>query len=216
MSKFFYSGKIKQENFLSKRDVFLNLIYGKWFNLDIEGCLFIAYAIFTFLYQYYLYEYISIPYLLERSIGAILIIIGTFFFSNALWLQYKENTINKILKFRGSFDVIYGIVLLIFPGAAMNLIYFLSGFFLIALGINYLTRPNNKFTKRLLGLLFLLVGLSNTNIISFFTPYDFRPEIFALFLFFLGIYLIYISINYRKEMKAYEDEKKGFTEYKIE
>lgn len=224
MSKFFYSGEIKQENVLSNRDVFLNLIYGKWFNILIAGLLFISYGIFTALYFYFLkniepFNLIN-PDFIKRLSGFILIIMGSLFFGNYLYNKYVKDTINKVLKYRGIFDVVYGILILIFL-TPFSLMLWVFGVFLFSFGLSSLLNKKKKtFLIKLRDILAILIGISlfipdidlgNYIIINYFSL-----QVFTYSLIILGCYLIYLSFNFRKSIKAFEDEEKGFTDYKIE
>lgn len=193
---------MKNKTKLSKRDLYLEKIYGEWFNLVAAGTLFITYAVFAVCYQLFLQDVITFPYILERYPGAILVIMGFFFSGNAIWLRTKKHVKNNVLLARGIFDLLSGIMILIMPKFGMMMTMIVMGLALIHIGIRFLTDADSNLTDFILSVILIPVGVSDIDVINYIVPYNLRVLIFAVFLGCLGIFLIYISKSYRKATKG--------------
>lgn len=181
---------------------YLEKIYGEWYNLVAAGTLFITYGVFALLDQFFLKNSITIPYILERYPGGILIIMGCFFSINALRLRFKDHVDNNVLLARGIFDLLSGIMIIMMPEFGFMMTALVMGLVLIHLGLKYLTSATSNVPEFILSVIFIPVGLSDIDVLNYILPYDLRVLIFALFLACLGVFLIYISGGYRKATAA--------------
>lgn len=215
MSKFYYSGSLEQVNYLSRRDIFLKFIYGKWQTMFLEGMLFLIYGIgivcFELLYNYTDFIKINLPIniVIYGFSGIAIIMSLSFLITSFVIRKQKAQT---FVKKRAVLDLIIGAFILFLPWSVYGIIGSVSIFY----GLNQLIgrKDQNSSFRKFKALLFLASGigllfLSSVNLV-------FANLILALYSIALGIYIILISLSFRKSVTKFDDEQKGFTEYTIE
>lgn len=208
MSKFFYSGSLEQVNYLSQKDIFLRFLYGNWISMLIEGILFILYAGLIIVYEVLnYYDLIALPeYSIVYGIVGLCLILATTFFITYTWA--KKNNIANILKQRSILDLIIAVVLFLFP-------FFLNGivgFAMVIFGL-YLFE-NKKKPRKLLGSLIMIFGA--LLVFNFNLPFNYVNWIYVVLLLGFGVFLVRLSLVFRRSVKNYTDEQQGFTDYTIE
>lgn len=184
---------------ISEKDFnFIHKVYGKWFNLDLAGIQFICYTIITLLYPAVFHNVFKDPDILYKLPGITLMIMGIAFFSTGVWYKVKENDNYLLLMIRGVFDFGSGLLLQIFPLVFYNIACIILGVFLIVLGFKFLLTTKTNIYQKIADIYMIISGLISINVFNLFIPMYFRVGAVALFLGILGAFLIYLSIEYRK------------------
>ncbi len=213
MSKFYYQGKIQQENYLSPNDIFLRSIFGKYQLMILEAILFLFFGIFSLVIYFYPNNPISsIPNIYTRVFGSILIGLGIINLITYYFIIKKEYGL--LLKVISFLYLIIGTLIVIFPALLESFLYRILASVLLSIGIITLMRRGEKsFNQKIVSTLLIMVGL----FFLFAPPYKGINNLgFFILMGLFGLYLLYNSIKFRKVLKNYEDEQKGFTDYKIE
>lgn len=192
---------MKKISQLSKRDQYLEKIYGEWYNLVAAGTFFIIYALIAICYEFILKDNTTVLFILERFPGFVLIVMGCFFSVNAIRRRSKYDIKSNVLLARGIFDILSGIFIVFLPALGGMTAMLVMGLALIFIGVRFLVSLNSNVLDYILSIIFIPVGLSDIDVTNFLVPYDLRVLIFALFLGCLGIFLIYISKSYREATK---------------
>lgn len=223
MSKFFYSGSMEQVNYLSRLDVLLEALYGKWQAMLIEGILFITVAIglllLIFFPQGLRFNTALSAYVLNDPIAFIFLVL---FWSMAIvftvvYFIVRKKITTSILKFRLFLDLIAGLFLFFLPGFTLGLLGFLGVIIGMSMILNY-RRMGQAYTNRILKNIIAWLVLASGLVLIFrqVIPISYLESIIALLLAGTGAYLIKASLRFGRSITLYEDEQKGFTDYTIE
>lgn len=215
MSKFYYSGIIKQENYLTKQDILFRYIFGSYKIMLIEASSLILYGIYASISNFlYLDEYLpfTIDYFNLRVLGAVLIFLALICYLTNLSLKNKTgpNLLNK----SAIVFLVIGLFFIIFPLGTYNFIYRLIAISFIGVGLFTILRKGIKTSKKIIPFILLLIGL-----FVIFSPSSlniYRDFVFDILIILLGSIQLYYAIKFRKSYKKYDDEVKGFTDFKIE
>ena len=83
----------------------------------------------------------------------------------------------------------------------------------IAIGVFTLINKNKGLYQKAVAVTLILIGI----FFIFIPEYDdYKNILFFIIVGILGIYLLYNSIRFRRNLKRFEDEERGFTDYTIE
>ncbi len=212
MSKFYYSGKIQQENYLTNKDNLLREVYGKYQLILTEAFLFLFFALFAILASVFKLEnYLAIPYFYSKILGITLIVLALVFELTYRFVLKKKS--GRFLRPRIIAYVILGLILVFVPNSLDAFVYRLLTFFFITVGFISLMRKHKSSMQMVVSFGMIVIGF-----FFFLFPHmnNYKDLVFFTLIGVLGIYLLYHGFDFRKRFKPYEDEQKGFTDYKIE
>lgn len=212
MSKFYYQGAIQQENFLTPKDYFLRSAYGKYQLMLLEAISVLLFAIISLvIYFFDLGKLIpfSDPY--ARLLGGLLIVLAVINLVAYYTVLKKEYSF--ILKLKSYMFLFFGILLIIFPRSLQGFIYSTMATTFVLFGLHGLFSRKAGLSKKLISICLILIG-----VFFLFTNYNnnYKDIVFFILLGLLGFYLLVLGLQFRKSLKNYEDEQKGFTDYSIE
>ena len=213
MSKFYYQGKVQQENFLTQSDIFLRSVYGKYQLMLFEAILLLLFAISSLVIYFLPKEYsIEIPHLYARIFGGCLVFLGIINLITYYFIIKKEY--GGLMKVKAYLFLIIGLIILIFPITLESLLYRLMAFIFLSIGITtFMRRSKTTLYQKMISLLLIALG-----IFFIFSPSfnNSKDLIFFILTGILACYLLYNGIKFRKSLKSYEDEERGFTDFTIE
>lgn len=214
MSKFYYTGSVRQENFLTRTDLILRSFFGTYQNMLFEASLFTIFGIVAFIFYFLRLEFlVNIEGLYFKALGTIFLLLALIYFITN-W-NLKKKHINTFLTFRVFVYIALGVIFFIMPNSALNsLVQFIITFTLIIALLVFIRKPHKTFLQYCLIVLFIL-GI----VAMYFIPdeYSFiKILIFFIMITIFGIYLFRNGLKFRRSMKSFLDEQKGFTDFKIE
>lgn len=212
MSKFYYQGKIQQENFLTEEDQRLRRVYGKYQLMILEGFSYLFFSVLALLfYFFHLENYIGISNIYPRALGSVFIFLAVTFEITYRFILKKSKEYS--LRTGIIFSFVVGLILIIFPGTLSGFWYSLLAISSLIYGTFSLLKRNKSGFQIIKSIIFIALGLFFT---FFPVQNNYRDIVFFILVGLFGVHVIVDGFRFRSHLRPFEDEQKGFTDYKIE